>query len=427
MAIRILCIADIHLGRRPTGLPGDVDPRTHGPADAWDAFVRIAIERRVDAVALTGDLVDESNHFYEAFSKLQAGVERLSDADIPAFAVAGNHDWDELPRLAGQLAGFHLLGPAGQWEEAFLERDGERVLRFQGWSFPARHVRDDPLTGYGPPPADGLPTVGLLHADCNADPSSPYAPVALSALRNAPVSAWVLGHIHTPRTLSERPLILYPGSPQGLDPGETGAHGASLVTIAPDGQATAEFVPLASLRWEPVDVALDTVSDKSSFDTAVLEALRARHEAIRSALSRTDAVGCRLALIGRTPFHRELAGEREAIANLSISCDDTTYFVEKVVDRSRPDLALDEIARASDPAGLLARRLVVLDRQEPADDFRALIDDARARMDARRNDLKYARLPDAVDDLSDEAVRQTLVAAGFALLENLLAQKEGRA
>ncbi len=159
MVIQILCAGDMHLGRRPTRVPETADLNALKPTAVWRSFVNTAIERKVDVVVLTGDVVDESNKFFEAYSALQSGIERLTKSGIPVVAVSGNHDFDVLPRLADQIPGFHLLGRGGQWQDFVLEKDGISVVRFQGWSFPTRHVSHDPLTGYEAP-ADELPTVG---------------------------------------------------------------------------------------------------------------------------------------------------------------------------------------------------------------------------------------------------------------------------
>ena len=100
MSIRILCTGDIHLGRRPSRVPESIDAHALGPTAAWKCFVRSAIELKVHAVVLTGDVVDASNRFYEAFSVLQSGVEQLVKAGITIYAVSGNHDWDEHDQAA---------------------------------------------------------------------------------------------------------------------------------------------------------------------------------------------------------------------------------------------------------------------------------------------------------------------------------------
>lgn len=94
MAIRILCTGDMHLGRRPTRIPENSDSHSLRPTVVWHSLVSTAIERKVDAVVLTGDVVDESNKFFEAFSALQSGVEHLAKAGIPVLTVSGNHDFE---------------------------------------------------------------------------------------------------------------------------------------------------------------------------------------------------------------------------------------------------------------------------------------------------------------------------------------------
>ena len=64
-------------------------------------------------------------------------------------------------------------------------------MRFLGWSFPIRHVREDPMVDC-PEVAGELPTVGLLHCDLDAS-GSLYAPVTLRSLLRPGVDAWLLG------------------------------------------------------------------------------------------------------------------------------------------------------------------------------------------------------------------------------------------
>lgn len=420
MGFRILCSGDIHLGRRaadtPAAAAGDLGPRA-----AWETLVARADALGVDAVALTGDVVDQDNQFYEAFSVLHAGVARLVEKGIGVFAVAGNHDFDVLARLADSIDAFRLLGRGGRWEEIVVEKDGAPAVRLQGWSFASKHFAGNPLDGYRPP-TDDLTTVALLHCDCDAA-GSLYGPVTLRELKEKSPTAWLLGHIHKGGILSDRqPLVLYPGSLQGLDPSEQGPHGAWLVTIDAAGPPTAELLPLAGLRWEQIGVPLDDVADEGALEGVIAEALRGRHEEIRGELGHTRAVGCRLTLTGRTGIHRRLWGLMPKIeADLRPSFDDVEYFIDKIADETRPAVPLGEIARSDDPAGLLAQRLVVLESRRPKDAYHRLIREARSRMEDDRRRGVYAPLPDAADGLSDDAARDLLMKAGLRILDHLLA------
>ena len=427
MPFQILCTGDVHLGRRPTRIPEGIDASPLGPRAAWEAIVASAIERNVDAVVLTGDVVHENNRFYEAFPVLQSGIGQLVDVKIPIIAVSGNHDFDVLPRLADQFPEFHLLGRGGRWEETIVEQDNGPSVRFQGWSFPARHVSTNPLADC-PLFSDDIPTVGVLHCDCGAN-ASRYAPVTTSELGAKTPMAWLLGHIHKPGLLrTSLPMILYPGSPVGVHPGEPGAHGAWIITIEKGQTPATERLPLAPLRWEQVNLPLEEVSDGDSLGPAVLDALRAKHEEIRDELTSTRAVGCRLSLRGRTAIYRSLSGLIPTIQeDLRLRLEDVDYFIEKVEDLSRPDVPLEEIARSSDPAGLLARRLILLESREPSEDYQRLIRNASRAVEERRSQPVFASLLDSTAEQAEEKIRATLIGAGTAVLDSLLTQREARA
>jgi predicted phosphodiesterase len=380
----------------------------------------------VDAVVLTGDVVDESNKFYEAFSALQAGVGRLVDADIPILAVSGNHDFDVLPRIADQIPEFHLLGRGGIWQDFILEIDGTPAARLQGWSFPSRHVSDNALTEYVEPSAD-LPTIGVLHCDCDV-PTSTYGPVALTELKAKSPVAWLLGHIHKPSWLSESyPLVLYPGSLQGLDPGEPGVHGAWLITLGGEHAPKAELVPLAPLRWEQIELSLNSVDDEDSLQRAVVSALSERFQQIRSELGHTRWVGCRLRFVGRTALHRHLSSlVADVQSKLRPEFEDVGFFVEGVEDLSRPDIPLEDIACSKDLAGLLARRVLTLERQDPPDVYRKLIDAGKRSVDDARSRVQFTSLSGGEVTSGEDQVRDLLLRAGLRALEELLAQKESR-
>jgi 3',5'-cyclic AMP phosphodiesterase CpdA len=138
MPVRLLVTGDLHIGKRPARLPeseAELAERASA-ARTWEDIVREAIERRVDAVLLSGDVVDHDNRYYEATGPLERGMQKLAGANIPCFAVAGNHDWDVLPRVLEQVQNplCHFLGRQGSWDEAHVEREGRRLLRVVGWS-----------------------------------------------------------------------------------------------------------------------------------------------------------------------------------------------------------------------------------------------------------------------------------------------------
>jgi len=424
--MRLLCLADIHLGRQPARLPDAVRERVGtralGPAGAWARAVDYALACGVDAVLIAGDVVEQHDDFHEAFVDLRSGVERLTRAGIRVLGVTGNHDVSVLPRLAETIAAFELLGVGGTWEAADLDAGDARGVRVVGWSFPEARVRTSPLAS-ALPARGPRATIGLLHCDRD-QPRSPYAPVRSSELQAAPVDAWLLGHIHRPDDLGggEGPSG-YLGSLTGLDPGEDGEHGAWLVSIDAAGRVGAEQVPLAPLRWAELDVAVGDLSAAEDVHQRIVARLDELHAMIAEQTQRPLAVGCRLRLTGHTALRRAIErtltgddptatpGERDGIV----------YFVHDWRLDLLPAIDLEAAAESRDPAGRLAHKLLVL-RGGDSVERRELIQAARERMEAVVRRQPYNAL--GVDAPDDEEVAATLEAAARRALDDLLAQRE---
>jgi DNA repair exonuclease SbcCD nuclease subunit len=424
---RLLFVGDVHLGRRPGGLPAALD--AHGltadelaPAAAWRGVVDYALEHRVDAVVLAGDVVESENARFEAFGPLDREVRRLVDAGVAVVAVSGNHDGGALPRLADAMPDFRLLGRDGRWEQLTLRRGDRPLAHLLGWSFPGEQVETSPLAGVvlPPDPDDALPRIGLLHCDLDTS-GSPYAPVARAELERAPVDGWLLGHVHVPSDLSGDRPIGYLGSLVGLDPTETGLHGPWLVTAAERGGLAARQLPLAPLRWEALEVAVDELSAPEQLLAAVGRALETLGREIAAGSGdATRAIGCRVTLTGTTPIHRELreALRRTPVADYARTVEGRLCFVNRIADRSRPRIDLPRIAGDETPPALLARHLLRLQRGEA--EATELIRKARARLKAEDDDPRWSQLERCAFD--DDEVRRLLVDAGMRALEELLAQ-----
>ncbi|HUU01412.1 MAG TPA: DNA repair exonuclease [Myxococcota bacterium] len=425
MTLNLLCAADIHLGRRTSRLPRDVDADDCSPAAAWFRLVDKAVELTVDGVLLAGDLVDEDNQYFEGRGKLQRGVSKLVEHGIQVIAVAGNHDHDVLVRLARDIAGFKLLGAGGQWEEYGIEKDGRVALRLHGWSFPARHFREDPLAYYPFNRDTETPSLGLLHCDLNAS-GSIYAPVSEAELSTTPEAAWVLGHIHHPGLAPQgSPLIFYCGSPQGLDPSESGWHGAWLLRVEESGVVERERVQVSGMRWEVCQADLSLASDRPSFEECLAAALASRIDELGSELDYLRAVGLRVRLTGASEVHGKLL---QLLANIEIEDlaterEGLTTFVEKIEDRTRPRLDLESLSRGGSPLAILARDIALLESRQPRAAYQTLVAEAGSQIERRvRDGIQFAQVHDEIS-LDEDNVRELLLRTGFRALDMLLATR----
>lgn len=423
MTLRVLCTGDIHLGRQPSRLPDGMDAAKLSTRAAWERTIEVACQQNVDAVCLTGDIVDRENRFFEGYAALADGVKKLADSGIDVLGVSGNHDYDVLVRLSDEIDSFQLLGRDGRWEHFDLERNGKRLARFWGWSFPALHVHRSPLASLPAIGRDDVPMIGLVHCDAGSATSA-YAPVALEEFRLAVFDAWLLGHIHKPGTLCDSPLVLYPGSPQGLAPDEPGEHGPWLITFERDRPTAAKQIPLAGLRYEPLAIKLDEVEDEPGFQSAFVQHLQSLHNERIADNATVRAVAVRVQIVGRTKLHRRLPSlAASLLQDDPMTLGGVEYFVEKVSLDTRPDVDLGELAKSVSPVGLLARRLIVLEEGEPVEDFVRLVRKGRQAIDTKRR-LQVLSTELGKAEPSDDEVVATLYRAGTLVLDELLAQKE---
>jgi DNA repair exonuclease SbcCD nuclease subunit len=439
-SVTLLAIGDVHLGTRPASVPGDltesgVEPGELTPEAALGVAVEQAIAEGVDAVLFAGDVVESANARFEAIRPLEAAVRRLAEVDIPVLGVAGNHDVEALPRLARRIDGFTLLGEGGRWQSHRLERDGRAALEVVGWSFPEREVRNRPLADLLreplPPAAPNLPRIGILHGDLDAS-GGHYAPVSRGELESVGLDAWLLGHVHRPSLGSatkpgEEVPCGYLGSLVGLDPTETGSHGPWLIRVLGPGQVVAEHLPIAPLRWEQLDVAVEEAERPEDLGDRLLdETERLAHE-IHAEGCVPRALGVRIRLTGPTRHYGAIQGQIEAGRwhDIRRVVGDTAVFVDKVSDGLQLAVDLESTARGGDPPALLARKLLALRRG--GEERSKLLELARSELRALAEDPRWmplGGLRDAEDPLSDDALCRLLEQSSTTALHALLSQRE---
>lgn len=427
--MKLLCAGDLHIGRRPTRLPASVDCRPLSCARAWEAIVEYAVDQRVDILALSGDVVDQSSKVYEAVGPLERGLLRLREAGITTVAVAGNHDYDVLPQLARVIddPSFRLLGAGGAWERTTVTTRGGETLHVDGWSFPAEQVRDNPLAGYDLRPDGDTPVLGLLHAELDVAESR-YAPVPLKDLQTRPLTLWLLGHIHAPKLhrAAHGPPVLYPGSPQPMDPGEPGVHGVWLADLRPLAPAEPRQIPLASVRYAGIAVDVDGVESVDELHVRVNERLREGIPAlVRESGGRLRYLSLRLHVSGATPLHRRIERELRNLAeDFEWRGGEASAYVERVTSATRPARDLEALSRGDDAVAVLARLAAALSSGAPDPDTESLLDATRGVAGTLLDARQYRSIDDLTGSLSEAATRAMAGEQALLLLDELLAQRE---
>ena len=355
---RFIHTADIHLDSPLKGLAkhegSAADSIRTATRAAFDQLVGLAIEERVSFLIIAGDLYDGDWRDYRTGLFFVGQMGRLNRAGIPVYLLYGNHDArSQITRRLTLPANVHVF--ASRKTQSF-EIDDLNVS-LHGQSFRQRDVTENLALNY-PQPTPGAFNIGVLHTGLGGmGGHENYAPCALSDLINKGYDYWALGHVHQANVLSTRPHVVFPGNLQGRHVRETGAKGASLVTV--DNGEIAGFDTLHSdvVRWTVVSVDLATTT---SFGD-VLDRIRDAIENEVATRAEGRLLACRIVLQGRTEFHARLLVDGDHLLSearsIALGLGDDTSWIEKVVVATQPVISPDAMEEREDAVGDLLQML----------------------------------------------------------------------
>jgi len=439
--VRLLCASDLHLGRQPAGLPDHLglNPARTATSTLWDNLVELALNEHVDAVLLAGNVIDRENRFFEPLGPLERGLTTFGRHDIPVYAIAGDHDFDTLRRIADTdpTGTFHVIGRDGHWEQVTIEAGDGSAVTVLGWSAPGPTHPGSPFAGFTPPQRPEGPVIALLHASIAEEHPVPgdYAPLTRHDLGGWPVDLWIAGHGHTPHFDTDDVVpLLQPGSGFALDRLDIGPRGAWIVDIAESDTArtvNARLVPLSPVRFAAVDLDLTGVTDLGNVETRLVGTV---HDALRKETNDDPGghlifVGCHLAIHGQTPLHSRIPELVHDLAR-TIDVQERTVIaaIGSVAIDTRPAIDLEPLVGRPDPVGELARLLTGLeeshdngfDRLTPA--HLDLLQRTTTRLQATHRARVFASV--AGDPEPDAAMARThLRREGWSLLDALIQQR----
>ncbi len=300
--------ADLHLdtpfegvGRVP---PAVAEVLRDASLDAWDALVRLTIERGAALLLLAGDLYDGEERGVRAQVRFRHGLETLVAHGVQVCMVHGNHD-----PLEGWSAidvwppGVFLFGSSDVTCVPIV-RDGKHLAMVHGISFARRDCTENLARRFERGPEPGL-HIALLHCNLANDPAHPpYAPCTIEDLRGANMDYWALGHIHRRTVLSAgTPAIVYPGNLQGrsLAASEWGEKGAVVVDVEDAVVQQVTFVPLDQVRIVSVDLDVSGTADRAALLRGLMELVDSQAGNVRLVLAEATLAGRWPAVAERGP------------------------------------------------------------------------------------------------------------------------------
>jgi DNA repair exonuclease SbcCD nuclease subunit len=344
--------ADIHLDSPLKGLEAHedapVDEIRGATRRAFENLVEMAIEEEIDFILIAGDLYDGDWKDYNTGLFFVRQMGRLHKAGIKVFIVSGNHDAASQTTKTMPLPDNVILFSPKKPQAVKLDDLGVII---HGQSYSSRAVTENIASSYHQHNPNFF-NIGLLHTSLTGrEGHEDYAPCTIDDLKSKGYDYWALGHVHKREIVSEDPWVLFPGNVQGRHIKETGAKGATLVTVE-DGRITeVEERELDVLRWAVCQADLSECETKE----AIYEQIRnAMEKEIEIADGKTLAL--RLQLEGGCPLHAELHARSiqwtEEFRGIAAGLGDV--WLEKVKFRTNRKTSLEEIAGEDTPlSGLL--------------------------------------------------------------------------
>jgi DNA repair exonuclease SbcCD nuclease subunit len=344
-----LQISDLHLGRPFTWLPEALaEQRRADQRDLLFRAVRLAIDKKLGAILVAGDLFDGEVADRETIGR---AIECVSQPGCPpVFIAPGNHDchsrstfyYDNRRLAAAGLATWpahvHIFGSPAITAASLPGRDDVTIW---GRCVPENVDNDERVLATDRPElAPDRLHVLLLHGS-RAGVSLPPGKKTTTPFSDAELLAWgadfaALGHYHKPAVISDDegvPRGAYAGSPIALAIDETGRRYVNLVTVEHNGlHRRVEVTPfeLDRRRLHRIAVAVDGLGSP--------EALKARvDEAFAAELVSKDDLAL-VVLTGRSRPRVDLAPQ---------ACVDPAKAFWARVDATavRPDYDLDAYRR----------------------------------------------------------------------------------
>jgi DNA repair protein SbcD/Mre11 len=238
--IRLLHLADLHLGAAPLYLGDLAQERSKDYLNAFQRAVDYAIEpaNSINAVLVVGDFFDVPNPSQEIIRFTTAQLKRLEQVNIPVIVTPGNHDAIGAPESVYRTSSIKGLikiieSPQVEYYKPFV-LNGETV-HFYGMAWDVQSK----------PPFDTFQKqneygyhIALIHGTLQGglftESHSREVPLELDNLAKSGMDYIALGHIHKYQQKSiGKSLVVYPGTLESrrFTPGEEGDRYLVIATL----------------------------------------------------------------------------------------------------------------------------------------------------------------------------------------------------
>ena len=331
--MKFLHAADLHLDRSFEGLTSVPEHFQERLITANQKMLKnivdTAITQAVDFVLLVGDTFNQNRPTLKTQCYFFQEMDRLAEAAIPVFMNFGNHDFYQADRYWFAFPeNIQLFDEERVETKKLVTNSGEKIAIT---SFSYLHPTIEALMIEQFPRKEDVDFhIGMYHGG-----QMPYAPFQLSELVAKGYDYWALGHIHVPQILSEKPYVIYPGTPQGHTQKEMNLTGVTLVE-SQGNQLIPTTVSVEAVRWRRQTLSLANVRQPKELFPLVRKLTVTAPTLLHLEFSETEKLGEELA-------YQVASGELLEALQSEVS-QDICLWQLTIADSpiERPYLAVDE-------------------------------------------------------------------------------------
>lgn len=341
--IKILHTGDIHIGAAESFLGTGADLRRFETLLTFEKIIDLAIDKKVDMIAIAGDLFD-SNSIEERF--VTAVFEKIKmAAPIRVVYAAGNHDPlnSESPFLNRELPKNLFVLACKDQCISFEDIN----LKVYGRSFEHSVFKGEER--FTLPTDNNTINIMVQHGELKGDLDCDHNAITPDFVRNSGMDYIALGHVHThtePAKLNNT-YFAYCGCAEGQGFDETDQKGVYIGEVG-KGYCNMTFVPLSHRLHIEETVDISNCKDSNEISLAVLKKLSDKYsEGFRENLYKIILSG-------------EISEETEVIiTEITSRLKNELYYVKV---KNATELKIDYELLATEPTlkGVFVKKMLLL-------------------------------------------------------------------
>ena len=253
--MKFIHTADLHIDQPFSGIHSDHSEMREllktSNQQVLSNIVEKCIDHQVDFLLVVGDTFHQHQPSIHTQKMVMNQFERLNQEGIKVVLSFGNHDYYSEERYWFDWPENVILFTKEEVQTKTLHLKNGDSVAISGFSYENKWINSSKVPEYPRRESETTYHIGFYHGDNSEN----YAPFNYQQL---PVSYeyWALGHIHKSEMIADRPLIVYPGTPQGHTKKESQTKGVALVNIDRSGREF-DWLDVATIQWHKEEYVLE--------------------------------------------------------------------------------------------------------------------------------------------------------------------------